>query len=270
MLGGKTNHLVRKARDYRQQGNAQQEACHEGVRRKQHVDQDRDDHYGHQEAGSTAWVKRRVSLHILRFERIARLESENRFVLGSVVLVDAANVGHQRDSPDKEQEERNADDAVDYIEQDLVAERRINVLEFGGRDQWNKLVQKDKKSNRENDIYRGYPATDFGLLARFTLIDRNRVERHIGRIAERAEAQHHRLAKRDDATYDRPTHPLVLFREPVERLGIGRNRTVGPADGDSPGVRRAHHDAFEHGLTADQRLLAAFESGQQLDGDEKA
>jgi hypothetical protein len=83
------------------------------VRREQHVDQDRDDHYRHQEAGSTARVKRRVSLHILGLEGIVRLERENRFVLGSVVLVDAANVGHQRDAPDKEQEERNADAAVD-------------------------------------------------------------------------------------------------------------------------------------------------------------
>ena len=45
---------------------------------------------------------------------------------------------------------------------------------------------------------------------------------------------------------------------------------VGLAYGDAIAVRRAHHDAFHHGLAADQgRFLAAFEDGQQLDMREK-
>ena len=43
--------------------------------------------------------------------------------------------------------------------------------------------------------------------------------------------------------------------------------TISPfgfAHRDAIAVRRAHHDAFHHGLAADQRFLAAFEDGQHL------
>ena len=37
------------------------------------------------------------------------------------------------------------------------------------------------------------------------------------------------------------------------------------AHGNAPGVRRTHHDAFEHGLAADQRFFGAFERGKELE-----
>ena len=52
------------------------------------------------------------------------LEGENRLVLGAVILVHAPDVGPQRDAPDEQQEQADADDAVDHVEQDLVAEGR--------------------------------------------------------------------------------------------------------------------------------------------------
>ncbi len=44
----------------------------------------------------------------------------------------------------------------------------------------------------------------------------------------------------------------------------------GLAHGDRPGVRRAHHDAFKHGLAADQGLFTTFERRQKLHGHEKS
>jgi hypothetical protein len=35
-------------------------------------------------------------------------------------------------------------------------------------------------------------------------------------------------------------------------------------------VRRTHHDAFEHGLAADQGFFATFKRGQKLDGDQES
>ena len=35
-------------------------------------------------------------------------------------------------------------------------------------------------------------------------------------------------------------------------------------------MRRTHHNAFEHGLAADKRLLAALQRGQKLNSHEKS
>ena len=38
------------------------------------------------------------------------------------------------------------------------------------------------------------------------------------------------------------------------------------AAGDGPGVRGAHHYAFEHSLAADEGFFAAFKGWQELNG----
>ena len=49
-----------------------------------------------------------------------------------------------------------------------------------------------------------------------------------------------------------------------ERLGMDCQFPVGLADGDAPGVRGAHHDAFQYSLTADEGLLGAFQCERKL------
>jgi hypothetical protein len=61
----------------------------------------------------------------------------------------------------------------------------------------------------------------------------------------------------------------MLFREALERLALGRKFAVRLAAGNGPGVRGAHHDAFEHSLAADEGFFAAFKRWQELDGDQK-
>src|SRR5436190_24311863 len=72
------------------------------------------------------------------------------------------------------------------------------------------------------------------------------------------------MPQRHHAAEHRPRHPFMLFRQAFERLAVSREFTRRPTAGDRPCVRAAHHNAFEHGLAADQRFLAAFERGQML------
>ena len=95
------------------------------------------------------------------------LEGENRFMLGAVVLENAANVGQARDAPDEEQEKRNADHAVHDVEGDLVAESRIGVLQLGGRQQRQKLVHEDEESDRQHHVEGERPARHLGFLLVF-------------------------------------------------------------------------------------------------------
>ena len=69
----------------------------------------------------------RIFLHRRGLERVAVLEGEYGLVLGAVVLVDAANIGEQRNSPDEQQEQDQADRAIDQIEHDLAAQRGIRI-----------------------------------------------------------------------------------------------------------------------------------------------
>ena len=71
----------------------------------------------------------------------------------------------------------------------------IGILQLGGCDQGNELVQKDEEADGKNDIDGSHPAADLGLLGSLFFVGRNRVERDVGGVAQRAEAQHHRLAR---------------------------------------------------------------------------
>src|SRR5580658_7807856 len=92
---------------------------------------------------------------------------------------------------------------------------------------------------------------------------------NVGREAQSAVAQGHGVTERHDPTDDGPGHPFVLFRRSLDRFAHRDHFTRRLAAGDRPGVWRAHHYAFEHGLAADQRLLATFKRRQKLHGHQK-
>ena len=70
-------------------------------------------------------------------------------MFGAVILVDAANIREQRDSPDEQQEQDQAYCAVDQVEHDLAAERGINLLKFRRRHQRQVFVHEDEEGERE-------------------------------------------------------------------------------------------------------------------------
>ena len=80
----------------------------------------------------------------------AVLEREHRFVLGTVIFVDAANVFPERDAPDEEQEQAEADGAVDQVEDDASAESGIDLLQFCRRQQRDVLVHEDEEGERDD------------------------------------------------------------------------------------------------------------------------
>ena len=55
----------------------------------------------------------------------------------------------------------------------------------------------------------------------------------------------------------------------MQSFTVGGDLAGGFADGDAPGMRRAHHYAFHYGLTADEGLLSAFKGGKQLQSSKK-
>ena len=49
----------------------------------------------------------------------------------------------------------------------------------------------------------------------------NLIERDVGGKPQRAEAQRHGVTQRHHAANDRPGHPFVFFRQPLQRLAVG-------------------------------------------------
>src|SRR5258708_33164002 len=103
------NNLVGQPSNNRQQGDTYTETSPEGGHWDDCVNQNGNDHHRYQKTGSTARMIGAVFLYCRDFERITILERVNRLVLGPVILIHAANVFKQRPSPDKQQEQSNAD-----------------------------------------------------------------------------------------------------------------------------------------------------------------
>ncbi len=72
----------------------------------------------------------RILLDFGGFEWISVFEGEYCFVFGPVVLVDATNIFPERNSPDEEQEQGQADGAIDEVEHDPAPESGIEFLEL--------------------------------------------------------------------------------------------------------------------------------------------
>ena len=158
VLGGETDQLIRNSGDHRQQRDARGKASPEGHGRNQHVDEHGDQHDGHQEAGAAARMARGIFLRVVNRQRVVVLEGKDRLVLGAVVLVHAPDVGPQRDAPDEQQEQADANEAVNDVEQDLVAERRVVVLQLGGRQQRHKLVHENEEGQRRMATFTPAPS----------------------------------------------------------------------------------------------------------------
>jgi hypothetical protein len=62
----------------------------------------------------------------------------------------------------------------------------------------------------------------------------------------------------------------MLLGRALEGLGHGNDLAGRLAAGDRPGVRRAHHHAFEHGLAADKSFFSALKGGEKLNSGEKS
>ena len=109
-------------------------------------------------------MKCRILLHRSSIKRIAILESEHRLVFRAVVFVDPANILHQRQPPNEEQEECEPDNAIHQIEHDLAAQRRVVLLQFSRGQQGKILIHEDEEADREDDVRSSNPAADLKFL----------------------------------------------------------------------------------------------------------
>src|SRR5579872_2109164 len=170
MLGGETDDLVRNAGDDGQQNNTRGEAGPERRVGDQHVEGDRYQHHRHQEASAAARMEGGILLDFRSRQWIAILECEDRLVLGAVIFVNAADIFPERNAPDKQQEQGEADYAVDQVEDDASAERGVVLFEFRCGQQRNVLIHEDEEGDRDNDVDGGEPGADRGgLLGGFGL-----------------------------------------------------------------------------------------------------
>jgi hypothetical protein len=95
-------------------------------------------------------------------------------------------------------------------------------------------------------------------------------DRDVRRKAQGAVAQIHGIAERHDAAHNGPGHPFMLLGRALERFAHRDYFARRFAASDRPRVRRAHHHALEHGLTADQRFFPTFKRGKKLYGSEES
>src|SRR5207249_11843405 len=101
---------------------------------------------------------------------IANFEGKYRPVLGTMIFVNTMNIAQQRDSPDKQQKQNDADRAIHQVENDLLTENRIDALQFRRSEQRQEFVHEDEEAHRNNDIDCRDPAADLELfLAGFLL-----------------------------------------------------------------------------------------------------
>jgi hypothetical protein len=160
--------------------------------------------------------------------------------------------GQAREQPQVPEEDRGAQDALDHPEQERRAEL---VLEQRGQPDRHDEEQADGECEGGDHGADPHAARD-----RLFLL----LELLVGGDAERGEADLHRLDQRDDAADDRPAQRAVALgpRDERERLDADLAERVvrralgrGLADRDGPRRDAAHHDALEHRLPADGRIL---------------
>ena len=129
------------------------------------------------------------------------------------------------------------------------------------------LYMKIKKPSESAILKAGNPAIHLQLFSALRLLV---FQGHIRRIAQGLEAEHHGGAQGDNSANKRPPLPRALVAGLGERLGMNCQLPVRLADGNSPGVRGAHHDAFQNSLAADESLLGALQRERKLQGSVKA
>src|SRR5207244_11455035 len=91
----------------------QQDVRQEEVERK--ADEDRQEEDDEEEIRPAPHVQRRIPVDDLGLQRVPVLVRSNRLVFGPVVLVDAPDVGDQRDQADVAQEQPEPDCALDQV-----------------------------------------------------------------------------------------------------------------------------------------------------------
>ncbi len=204
-----------------------------------------------------------AALSIPHFDRLARLVIEDDLVFRAVVFEDAANVVHPRDQREEGQKDRQSNYAVDQAESEVPLQPTRDFLDLRRCYERHKLVQEDEEADREGDVQRHHPTRDLGglpvrflrrsLSGLFVLL----VYGVHGRELQRLEPQLQSLTQRGQTTNAEPAPDLSTLRRSADRRLIRNHLAVRSPHRRAVAVRRAHHDTFDHGLTADQGVIAA-------------
>ena len=137
-------------------------------------------------------------------------------------------------------------------------------LQLGDNPQRHELVHEDKEGEREEQAGgHAQPGRARRRVAAAALA-LPFLQRHVGREAQRADAQLHGLVESSDAAKNRVLVDLVALRHAVDGHFLGDDPAIRLAHRDAITVRGAHHHAFHDGLPADEGFLAALQCGQHL------
>src|SRR5471030_1727302 len=143
-LGCEADQLITHSRDDRQQHDSRQQLGQEAIERDEGVENDGNDNYDKQEAGTAALVERGKPLSVRYRDRLAGFEIENHSVFRAMKLKDPVNVFHQRERVHEQQEDQQSDDAIGQVEGDAAAENRIYAFQLGDQEQGNELVHENE------------------------------------------------------------------------------------------------------------------------------
>src|SRR5438132_12213311 len=96
------------------------------------------------------------------------------------------------------------------VEDNLLAEERIDAFQFRGSEQGKELIRENKKAEGEDNVDRSHPATDFELLA--FVVSGYFVEGDIGGVTEGPEYERHGMTKCHYTADDDPNHNFVFLQ----------------------------------------------------------
>ena len=139
----------------------------------------------------------------------AIFKSEDGLVFRAVVAIDALDVGPQGNSPDKEQEERDADQAIDRVNAKLLFKACQRDLRPVAAASGMNLYMKMKKPMETTmlPIMAHEPISGFFSPSSLAISSRPTFRENF----EATKPETHRLTERGQAADEGPSSPFVLF-----------------------------------------------------------
>ena len=202
---------------------------------------DGDDHDDQQEVRPAARMQTRKLLHVLDRQSLPRLVAVDGLVLRTVVLEHTANPAHKRDAPDVEEEDEQANTALDQIEHDgVIRIRRREMRRPRRNDDKEHTCKHECEENRHRD-----------LLLRHLLV---LLARRLCGEREGTHPDDEGLNHDDRAANQRQIQHGITLANRRDRVCLHFDLPVWEAHGGRGLIRITHHDTLDDRLSADRKV----------------
>src|SRR5579864_7558272 len=154
-------------------------------------------------------MKGRERLSVLHVHRSSRLVVKDYLVLSAMVFEYLANILPSGNEQQEADENSHPDNAIGGVEGNTPVQRRIPFAQRGHQVQWNKLIEKNKKSEREQQVEREHPGRN---LFRLSLVRLFFAQHGVCGESQRLDSEGHRLPKGTQSAKHRVLEKGVFFR----------------------------------------------------------